>query len=482
MENAIFFDYDSVFSSRLRSLIEEKNISKQKLADEIGVSRQAISQYCDGSTVPNADKLLKIAEYFNVSLDFLVGKTEAKTDNKDVQIWVAGLFSVIQLVAVISLLLTVDPTPEAMWIFDSSDEFKVAREDNVIVLVLDSFGQESLEETIASDDSFLDSLHDFTIYTDVNSTYYGTFPSITYMFTGKETPDEKGFDVLEYINSAYCTRQYVEFTDIIHKLGYKLRYYTNDTKHLFGDYSNVSGRFDNAVSSTAKANYVKLIDRMMQMSLYRYMPYALKPYFESSAANYFDEGIFYSDKWSESIYTNFDFFDLLEQEGLSLSEEEKEIKMIHLFGLHQPFGTDSNCNEKEDATKQENIYGLKLLVDTYLGELKRLGVYDKSTIIITSDHGGMLSKQDIFPILLIKRKDEKHMNAQVNDCPIDSKDFVPTVLDIIGADNYSKYGLSVFDNNGENRNRVFYIRHALDNYIKYDYYGDNEKLLEEIER
>ena len=85
MEKVIFFDYNSVFSSRLRSLLEEKNISKQKLADEIGVSRQAISQYCDGSTVPNADKLLKIAEYFNVSLDYLVGKTEAKTDNKDVQ-------------------------------------------------------------------------------------------------------------------------------------------------------------------------------------------------------------------------------------------------------------------------------------------------------------------------------------------------------------------------------------------------------------
>ena len=85
MEKVIFFDYNSVFSRRLRSLIEEKNISKQKLADEIGVSRQAISQYCDGSTVPNADKLLKIAEYFNVSLDYLVGKTEAKTDNKDVK-------------------------------------------------------------------------------------------------------------------------------------------------------------------------------------------------------------------------------------------------------------------------------------------------------------------------------------------------------------------------------------------------------------
>lgn len=83
MENASFFNYDSAFATRLRKLIEENNISKNQLSEEIGVSRQAISQYCDGSTIPNADKLLKIAEFFNVSLDYLVGRTENfTTDDK----------------------------------------------------------------------------------------------------------------------------------------------------------------------------------------------------------------------------------------------------------------------------------------------------------------------------------------------------------------------------------------------------------------
>lgn len=83
MENASFFNYNSAFATRLRELISKNNISKNQLSEEIEVSRQAISQYCDGSTIPNADKLLKIAEYFNVSLDYLVGRTENTTiDNE----------------------------------------------------------------------------------------------------------------------------------------------------------------------------------------------------------------------------------------------------------------------------------------------------------------------------------------------------------------------------------------------------------------
>lgn len=402
-------------------------------------------------------------------------------NNRNVQMWIAGLFSAIQLVAVVSLLLTVDSMPESQWIFDSSDEFKVAQEDNIIVLILDSFGQESLEETIRSDNNFMDSLCDFTMYTNANSTYNGTFPSVTYMFTGKETPDEKGFDVLEYTNSAYSTEHYIGFTDKVRELGYHLRYYIHDT-NLFGDFSNVEGRFDNAASITANVKYKQLLIRMMQMSVYRYAPLIIKPYYEISTEEFFGGGIFYSDNWSWPICANYEFFDHLEQNGLSFSEEKKEIKMIHLFGLHHPFGTDSNCNEKEDATKQENIYGLKLLVDTYLDELNRLGVYDSSTVIITSDHGGNLTESDLFPILLIKRRGEQHSSTQINNFPIDSKDFVPTVLDIIGADNYSEYGLSVFDNAGKNRNRVFYNRNGIDDYTKYEYYGDNEQLLKEIER
>ena len=85
MENASFKGYDSIFSSRLRLLLNKKKISKQTLADIIGISRQAISQYCDGSTIPNADKLTEIAKYFNVSLDYLAGLSDVSTVDVNIQ-------------------------------------------------------------------------------------------------------------------------------------------------------------------------------------------------------------------------------------------------------------------------------------------------------------------------------------------------------------------------------------------------------------
>lgn len=85
MENASFKGYKSIFATRLRALIEENNISKQTLSEQIGTSRQAISQYCDGSTIPNADKLTEIAKYFNVSLDYLSGLTDSRTTDTNVR-------------------------------------------------------------------------------------------------------------------------------------------------------------------------------------------------------------------------------------------------------------------------------------------------------------------------------------------------------------------------------------------------------------
>ncbi len=77
--------YNEILPSRIRALIADSGATQNQIAKEIGVTRQSISQYCDGSTVPNADKLLKLAQYFNVSADYLLGITNAKTIDKDVQ-------------------------------------------------------------------------------------------------------------------------------------------------------------------------------------------------------------------------------------------------------------------------------------------------------------------------------------------------------------------------------------------------------------
>lgn len=75
---------NKILSTRIRELIAEQKITQNALAKNLGVTRQAISQYCDGSSTPNADKLLKLAQYFNVSADYLIGLSDIKTNDLDV--------------------------------------------------------------------------------------------------------------------------------------------------------------------------------------------------------------------------------------------------------------------------------------------------------------------------------------------------------------------------------------------------------------
>lgn len=66
---------------RLRKLMEDRQVKREDLAQAIGVSSVAIGQYYNGETLPTIDKLLKIVNYFNVSTDYLLGKTDVETTN-----------------------------------------------------------------------------------------------------------------------------------------------------------------------------------------------------------------------------------------------------------------------------------------------------------------------------------------------------------------------------------------------------------------
>ena len=54
-----FFDYN------------RKKISQAELAPAIGVSKETVSQYAKGGIIPNADRLVKLAEFFGVSPEYL---------------------------------------------------------------------------------------------------------------------------------------------------------------------------------------------------------------------------------------------------------------------------------------------------------------------------------------------------------------------------------------------------------------------------
>lgn len=78
-------DYNSILAVHLRELITERKTTITKIADVADVTRQAVSAYQDGSSQPTADTLTKISKHFNISVDWLLGLSEAKTTDPKIK-------------------------------------------------------------------------------------------------------------------------------------------------------------------------------------------------------------------------------------------------------------------------------------------------------------------------------------------------------------------------------------------------------------
>lgn len=63
----------SPFPSRLRNLMETRGVTQQELAEAVGVTRQSISMYAGGQTVPDIYTVQLIADFFKVGVTALLG-------------------------------------------------------------------------------------------------------------------------------------------------------------------------------------------------------------------------------------------------------------------------------------------------------------------------------------------------------------------------------------------------------------------------
>ncbi len=63
----------SKFSERLKELRIDNNLSQEQLAKAVGLSHTAIVYWENGQRVPNANAVIVLAEYFEVTTDYLLG-------------------------------------------------------------------------------------------------------------------------------------------------------------------------------------------------------------------------------------------------------------------------------------------------------------------------------------------------------------------------------------------------------------------------
>ena len=75
----------SKYGNRMKMIREEHHIKQGQLADKIGISRQSMSNYESGKHSPDVDAVVKMANCYGCTTDYLLGLTEHSNDNKQAE-------------------------------------------------------------------------------------------------------------------------------------------------------------------------------------------------------------------------------------------------------------------------------------------------------------------------------------------------------------------------------------------------------------
>lgn len=67
----------NIFGQRLKELRKDAGLSMKQLSSKVGIADSCISRWENGQTIANADQLIIFAKFFDVSVDYLVGLTDA---------------------------------------------------------------------------------------------------------------------------------------------------------------------------------------------------------------------------------------------------------------------------------------------------------------------------------------------------------------------------------------------------------------------
>ncbi|MEY8415336.1 helix-turn-helix transcriptional regulator [Tissierella praeacuta] len=75
----------STLAKRIKELRTEKNLTQEEFGKVFGIVKSTVSLYESGKSTPDDEIKKKIAEYFNVSLDYLMGASDIKNPYSNIK-------------------------------------------------------------------------------------------------------------------------------------------------------------------------------------------------------------------------------------------------------------------------------------------------------------------------------------------------------------------------------------------------------------
>lgn len=401
-----------------------------------------------------------------------------KNHYQKVYLGIMAFISAVQFVTIISLLIVTVPIRYSGRTPSPEGEFETASGNNIIVLSFDTCYNTQFEETMEMHPEIAETLKDFTYYNNADCHYTYTFPSVAHMLTGVEYNCD--ISPSEWRDSCWHEERSMNFYNTLHALDYECDLYVfGFMRNEIGPFENLTDIFDNTIETVPVINHRLLYTEMEKMTIYKYVPYILKPRFEVM-----DYVIYEMAFWdaNDIPYENSEFYQILKEDGLSVNESiNNKFSYIHLLGLHEPRHTSADGTYSEAETSlSETSEGIAVIMQEYVKQLQNLegDIYDNATIIITGDHGIDISTAQ--PIFFIKPPHTSQEEMQITSAPISHDDFQATVLTCIGQ-NTDGYGTSVFDwKDGDLRTREYWDQ-AEGGFSVYTYHTDRYELMSETD-
>lgn len=347
--------------------------------------------------------------------------------------YLSFFLSAVQAVSLVVLIIISEPDNESYG-FSKEGEFSVGAKENIVIFVVDTLQASVMREYLASDVYPEGRFDGFTFFDNAVSGGSPTSRGLPVLLTGTE------FDPLQSESEAAVERwEEVTLYDDLRQNNYDIRFYSDLS------IPGVSDKvIDNYVSSNKYiGDYADFTGQLYKLVNLYLMPQSLKQYFWLTTDN-----LTASVAADENLYSigNTAFRDDMEAAGSLQVEYENSFRLYHLSGVHLPYTTDEDLQAAEEGTvtEQQVLQGVMKEIYRYFDEMKNIGIYDTSTIIIAGDHGRFEENNPGANAAFLIKRPYEDSPLQYNSLPVHFRNVVATLAETV-LDDYSVYGPSVYD-------------------------------------
>ena len=378
--------------------------------------------------------------------------------------FVAVALVIMQITGFLSLYLTYDRKiniAKTLY-FSNQSRLELSKEKNVVCFIVDYADSVVINDTLKEDAELFSGFEGFTYYPDFVFTHGRSYPAITYLLSKEKCY----YDIphTDYIEKAFENNPFMKTID---SLGTDIRVYSDQNFVGFSarEYiDNLTSKYSNSLSDIKLFGF---INQSMKISAFRTMPYFLKSCFAYSPETVNKKSVNARNDQAP-VNDDLEFYHAITDEKLSINESyPSALRFYHFYGSHPGATINENAEYVQEATLTQALRGDFKIIKTYIEQLKELGIYDNTTIIITADHGYFYGelKQPQTCLFLVKQAGADLSKPMItSQAQVSQEDYFATVLKALGGD-YSQFGKAVDEiSETETRKRYHYNTEIDDNW------------------